>query len=46
MILHIGFEQPTPEIMERWGKWLSRGYGMIGWGTNARRTILQKIVRS
>jgi hypothetical protein len=21
MILHIGFEKPTPEIMEAWGKW-------------------------
>ncbi|MBT3343839.1 MAG: hypothetical protein HN712_24700 [Gemmatimonadetes bacterium] len=21
MILHFGFEQPTPEIMEAWGKW-------------------------
>lgn len=21
MMLHIGFEQPTPEIMEAWGKW-------------------------
>ena len=21
MILHYGFEQPTPEIMEAWGKW-------------------------
>ena len=21
MILHFGFEQPSPEVMERWGKW-------------------------
>jgi len=21
MILHYGFEQPSPEIMERWGRW-------------------------
>ena len=21
MILHFGFEQPTPEIMAAWGKW-------------------------
>ena len=21
MFLHIGFENPTPEIMEAWGKW-------------------------
>jgi hypothetical protein len=21
MILHFGFEQPTPEIMEAWGTW-------------------------
>ena len=21
MLLHCGFEQPTPEIMEAWGKW-------------------------
>ncbi len=21
MLLHIGFEQPTPEIMTAWGKW-------------------------
>ena len=21
MILHFGFEKPTPEIMEAWGKW-------------------------
>ena len=21
MILHIGFEQPTPEIMEKWNQW-------------------------
>jgi len=21
MMLHIGFEQPTPEVMEAWGKW-------------------------
>ena len=21
MLLHYGFEQPTPEIMEAWGKW-------------------------
>jgi len=21
MILHFGFEQPTPEIMQAWGKW-------------------------
>jgi hypothetical protein len=21
MILHFGFETPTPEIMEAWGKW-------------------------
>ncbi|NQU49754.1 MAG: hypothetical protein HQ519_13970 [Planctomycetes bacterium] len=21
MILHFGFEQPTPEIMEAWGSW-------------------------
>jgi len=21
MLLHIGFEKPTPEIMEAWGKW-------------------------
>lgn len=21
MMLHCGFEQPTPEIMEAWGKW-------------------------
>ena len=22
MILHFGFEKPTPEIMDAWGKWL------------------------
>ena len=21
MFLHVGFENPTPEIMEQWGKW-------------------------
>lgn len=21
LLLHVGFEQPTPEIMEKWGKW-------------------------
>lgn len=21
MLLHIGFEKPTPEIMEAWGQW-------------------------
>ena len=21
MLLHVGFEKPTPEIMEAWGKW-------------------------
>ena len=21
MLLHFGFEQPTPEIMDAWGKW-------------------------
>ena len=21
MLLHFGFEKPTPEIMEAWGKW-------------------------
>lgn len=21
LLLHYGFEQPTPEIMEAWGKW-------------------------
>lgn len=21
MLLHFGFEEPTPEIMEAWGKW-------------------------
>ena len=21
VLLHFGFEQPTPEIMEAWGKW-------------------------
>ena len=21
MILHFGFKQPTPEIMDSWGKW-------------------------
>ena len=21
MLLHIGFEKPTPEIMEAWGEW-------------------------
>ena len=21
MMLHVGFEKPTPEIMEAWGKW-------------------------
>lgn len=21
MLMHIGFEKPTPEIMEAWGKW-------------------------
>ena len=23
MILHFGFEKPTPEIMDAWGKWLA-----------------------
>ena len=23
MLLHYGFEQPTPEIMERWQKWFA-----------------------
>lgn len=23
MILHFGFEKPTPEIMEAWGEWFS-----------------------
>ena len=22
MLLHLGFEKPTPEIMSAWGKWL------------------------
>ena len=22
MILHFGFEKPTPEIMDAWGKWI------------------------
>jgi hypothetical protein len=22
LLLHYGFEQPTPEVMEAWGKWL------------------------
>lgn len=22
MLLHMGFEQPTPEIMQAWGAWL------------------------
>jgi hypothetical protein len=22
MILHLGFEKPTPEMMSAWGKWL------------------------
>ncbi len=26
MLLHVGFENPTPEIMEAWGKW----FGSIG----------------
>ena len=21
MILHVGFEKPTPEIMDAWGRW-------------------------
>jgi len=24
MLLHIGFEKPTPEIMEAWGKWFAQ----------------------
>ena len=23
MILHYGFEKPTPEIMEEWGRWFA-----------------------
>ena len=23
MLLHCGFEKPTPEIMEAWGKWFA-----------------------
>ena len=23
MLLHFGFEKPTPEIMEAWGKWFA-----------------------
>ncbi len=23
MLLHYGFEKPTPEIMEAWGKWFA-----------------------
>ena len=26
MLLHYGFEKPTPEIMEAWGKW----FQMVG----------------
>jgi hypothetical protein len=24
MLLHFGFEKPTPEIMEAWGKWFEQ----------------------
>ncbi|MBK8840828.1 MAG: hypothetical protein IPO30_19740 [Hyphomonadaceae bacterium] len=24
MLLHVGFEKPTPEIMAAWGKWFER----------------------
>lgn len=24
MLLHFGFEKPTPEIMEAWGKWFAQ----------------------
>lgn len=24
MLMHIGFENPTPEIMAAWGKWFER----------------------
>ena len=23
MLIHVGFEKPTPEIMEAWGKWFA-----------------------
>ena len=23
MILHVGFEMPTPEIMEKWNQWFA-----------------------
>ncbi|MBI9102463.1 MAG: hypothetical protein JEY99_08620 [Spirochaetales bacterium] len=33
LLLHYGFENPTPEIMEAWGKWFeSLGDKMAGMG--------------
>ena len=33
LFLHYGFEQPTPEIMEAWGKWFEAiGDKMVGMG--------------
>ncbi len=28
MLLHYGFEKPTPEIMEAWGKWFETVAGI------------------
>ena len=42
VLLHYGFEQPTPEIMEAWGKWFESIADMTvdqGGGFGAAREI-------
>ena len=34
MLLHIGFEKPTPEIMEAWNRWFE---GVADVAVGARR---------
>jgi len=34
MILHFGFEQPTPEIMQAWGAWFGKlGNALVDGGS-------------
>ncbi len=42
VLLHYGFEQPTPEIMEAWGKWFKEIEGCMadkGGGFSGAREI-------
>jgi len=41
MLLHFGFEQPTPEIMAAWGKWFEsiQGIQVDQGGFNGGREI-------